>query len=574
MGVSTLPIEDNLEDQIRSSRTFTQRILTTLAQQATENWIEFWNGPTEQTRWSYAELSEDARRIAVWITKKGYRPGTTVVLAFSPGINFIRAVLGALHAGLVIAPIPLVVADDEHSARRLQLILEESPGGFILCDKPGWETCLTANVDNVALCLPEQNTLSEISTDTWRIPHTEPDDLVILQYTSGSTGNPKGVEITQRNLLENQISIVEITKADTSDVITGWLPHYHDMGLIGMFLHPLTVGCSLVFTSPAQFLRRPYLWLKMISERRATMTVGPDFAYAFVPRLTRPAQVKGLDLTSLRAVITGSEPVRWASMCAFDELTSPLGFKFASFRPAYGMAETTLLITGGEPERYPRILKADRDQLSEGQVRPAEAGHDATTLVSCGVPASQADVRIVSSDTGEEVAEGTVGEILVRGPWVSRGYRGRERTTQDFAARIDGIDADYLRTGDLGTFIDGRLFVTGRAKEVIILRGRNIFPQDVEQSALDAIGSGASGTAAAFELDDGIGIVIELTPEKLRENTEPLRQELAQVLRDRFGVGNVTIKFGRRGSLPKTSSGKVQRGKVRESMAAGDRGEK
>ena len=238
------------------------------------------------------------------------------------------------------------------------------------------------------------------------------------------------------------------------------------------------------------------------------------------------------------------------------------------------MAETTLLITGDEPDGYPRILKADRDQLSEGQVRPAEAGHDATTLVSCGVPASQADVRIVSSDTGEEVAEGTVGEILVRGPWVSRGYRGRERTTQDFAARIDGIDADYLRTGDLGTFIDDRLFVTGRAKEVIILRGRNIFPQDVEQSALDAIGSGASGTAAAFELDDGIGIVIELTPEKLRENTEPLRQELAQVLRDRFGVGNVTIKFGRRGSLPKTSSGKVQRGKVRESMAAGDRGEK
>lgn len=207
MGVLTLPVEDNVKNQIYSSRTFTQHILAKLDQQATESWIEFWNGPTEQIRWNYAELSEDARRIAVWITEKGYRPGTTVVLAFSPGINFIRAVLGALHAGLAIAPIPLVVADDEHSARRLQLILEESPGGFILCDKPGWETCLMANVDNVAWCLPEPNTISKISADTWRMPNTEPDDLVILQYTSGSTGNPKGVEITQRNLLENQASI-------------------------------------------------------------------------------------------------------------------------------------------------------------------------------------------------------------------------------------------------------------------------------------------------------------------------------------------------------------------------------
>ncbi|GAB3175712.1 fatty acyl-AMP ligase [Myceligenerans halotolerans] len=554
-------------------RTFSERMFRVLA--SADEHVEFWASADERTRLPYAELSRDARRTAVELRAAGFTPGDVAVLAFEPGIDFLRGLLGALHAGLVVAPVPLPTRGQPHAMHRLEAIAADAGSRLVLCDSAGAAVAAASAGEEVdvvvlpALDAGRRGGDGPSAAAAWEPPEVTPEDLVILQYTSGSTGSPKGVEISQANLLANQRSIAAALDSRPGMVIAGWLPHYHDMGLVGQILHPFAVAGSLAFTTPSQFLRRPVTWPRLLSESRATCAVAPDFAYALCAKLLRPGQVAGLDLSSLRTAVTGAEPVREDTLVAFTELMAGTGFVRQMFRPAYGLAETTLLVSGREPEGRYRVLHADPDALAGNRLVtvPEPAGVD---VVSCGTVAEGTDVRIVApEETPREVTDGVVGEIWVRGATVARGYRGRPATAEDFAAWL-GDEGPFYRTGDLGALVDGRLYVTGRIKELIIVRGRNVYPADVEHVAATAAGEAGTGVAAAFEAADGrVTVVVELMPWAAARTPDGLRAGIHRAVTDALGTGSVTVRLTRRGAVPRTTSGKVQRRRVRAMVEDG-----
>lgn len=564
---------------LETSHTFSERLFHVL--ETADEHVEFWVNADERRRTTYAELSADARRIAGMLHSHGYTPGEVAVLAFEPGPDFLRALLGALHAGLVVAPVPLA-SGRSYAEHRLEAITHDAGSRLVLCDASGQQMARSAPLgDHVAVVIlpaTDDDALETVDHAAWEPPTIRPEDLVILQYTSGSTGTPKGVEITQGNLQANQVACTEALGSRPGDLMAGWLPHYHDMGLIGQFLHPLAFAGSLAFTTPPQFLRRPLTWLKMLSQSRATITVAPDFAYAHCSRLLRPEQVAGLDLSALRIAVTGSEPVRQESIDAFSRLLEPTGFDPRAFLPCYGMAETTLLVSGHEPDEAHRVLHADPTALAAHRLATAPAG-TGTDIVSCGRPATNTDLRIVppgtDGHTGHDLPEGDIGEIWVRGPFVSHGYRNRPATPDDFAATL-GDTGPYYRTGDLGALVDGRLYVTGRVKELLIVHGRNVYPGDVEQTVVQALGDAATGIAAVFEARDdehptgAVHVVVELTPTAISRPEAGLTGHVRRTAIRTLGTTAVTVHLVRRGAIPRTTSGKVRRGHTRDLLARGE----
>ena len=464
------------------------------------------DGEGEEAHLTYGELERQARAVGACLQGLGLR-GERVILLYPPGLEYIAAFWGCLFAGAVAVPaypprlnrnlerLQAVVADARPSAALTngQTLSRLKP---LLHEVPALRALKWVATEEIDIC----------SAERWREPEVEGSTLAFLQYTSGSTAAPKGVMVSHGNLLHNQALIKRAFGQSEESVIVGWLPLYHDMGLIGNVLQPLYVGARCVLMSPVAFLQKPLRWLQAISHYRATTSGGPNFAYDLCARKINPAQSTTLDLSCWNVAFNGAEPVRAATLERFTEAFKFSGFRREAFYPCYGLAEATLLVSGSRAAR-PLVLKTvDKDALADGRVSElTEQDAPGHVLVGCGAASADQSVLIVNPVSLTASADGEVGEVWARGPSVAGGYWNRaEETESTFRACLaDAEEGPFLRTGDLGFVSDGELFVTGRLKDLIIIRGRNLYPHDIERTAEAAHVSLRPGGGVAFSVDVG-----------------------------------------------------------------------
>ena len=401
------------------------------------------------------------------------------------------------------------------------------------------------------------------------------DTLAFLQYTSGSTGVPKGVVLTHANLMHNSASIAYAFEHTRSGSGVFWLPSYHDMGLIGGILQPLYIGQANVLLSPMSFLQKPFRWLQAISRYRCTISGGPNFAYDLCVSKISPEQRATLDLSNWRLAFNGAEPVRAETIDRFTEYFEPCGFRREAFYPCYGMAEATLIITGGFKSAPPVCRSFDGEALEKNQVLDAlgdEAG--ARELVGCGANLLDQQLVIADPHTLTRAAADQVGEVWISGPSVAQGYWNRpEETAHTFQAYLqDGGDGPFLRTGDLGFLQDGELFICGRLKDLIIIRGRNYYPHDIERSVGASHSRLRAGQGAAFSVEvdsrERLAVVYEVERRQQRE-LEPVIEAIRREVATEFELPVEAIVLIKAGSIPKTSSGKIQRYACRQGFLEG-----
>lgn len=526
-----------------------------------------------EQRITYAMLDRRARSLAVRIRETA-RKGSRALLLVPPGLDYVAAYFGCLYAGVVAVPayppnprrpdprIPSMARDCEPevalTSTALLSRLDQWRGGDEHLGALRWIAA-----DEALDCAGE-----------WRDPDVQGSDLAMLQYTSGSTAAPKGVMLSHRNLLHN-LSLIRgafPVRHAVDDVGVFWLPPFHDMGLIGGILQPCYVGRGAVLMSSATFLQRPLSWLEAMSKYRATTSAAPNFAFDLCVERIKPEEMRGLDLSAWHTVFDGAEPIRAETIDRFTRAFAEAGFRREAFFPCYGLAEGTLFVSGGPWGQGPSTLDVSRAALEEKRVRPATAG-DRLRLVASGSPASGQTVRIVDADTLAPCDDRRVGEIWVSGDSVATAYWNKpEESRGTFDARVSGDDRRYLRTGDLGFIDDGQLFVTGRLKDLIILGGRNYYPQDLELAAERSHPSLRPGHAAAFALNgsDGDGerlaLALEVTRHHRESENEAVFSAVRRALAEREGVLPDVIVLVRQNGIPRTSSGKVQRRATRSML--------
>lgn len=521
---------------------------------------------------TFGQLTRRAQAIAAQLQELTC-VGERAILLYQPGLDFIEAILACFFARLVAVPVsPLRNARE---LPRLVGILQDSGARLVLSNSA------TRNVAGRTLgTAPLPGGPTWLSTDT--VPTSRADGFVpqlpdassmaFLQYTSGSTGNPKGVMVTHGNLIHNEMVIKNATGHDDSTVFAGWLPFYHGMGLIGNVFQPLFLGVMSVLMAPMTFLVTPGVWLKAISKYRATTSGGPSFAYELCVHRITPEEIEGIDLSSWRVAFNGAEPVKAHVIDAFAEKFAPYGFRRDAFYPCYGLAESTLFVTGGRAMAPVITLAVDPEALRQN--RAVKQADSSTVLVGCGRTNMGQSVVIVDPDTLEVLPDGRVGEIWQEGGSVTAGYWGKpELTAATFAARTADGEGPFMRTGDLGFLMGGELFVSGRLKDLIIIRGRNYYPDDIESAVYQGRPALRPGGAAAFTLHaDGDETKLVVVAEVQRTFLHRLEQRtyralLADVraqITDLFGLRLAHLVLIRPGSIPKTSSGKLRRRHCRE----------
>jgi acyl-CoA synthetase (AMP-forming)/AMP-acid ligase II len=531
-------------------------------------------GGLEPERISYRALDGRAKRIASWLQERGAQ-GERVLVLQSSGPQFAASFLGCLYAGAVAVPVP-PPGGTQQANERILGIVKDAGIGIVLTDSGNapdvsrqLASCGHGDVPCLAVDRPGYGDKA-----AWTMPEITGSSLAFIQYTSGSTSEPKGVMVAHRNLLANQEAIQRAMGTGPESVIGGWLPFHHDMGLVGHLLHPLWLGATGVLMPPGSFVRHPSLWLRMVSDYRVTCGGGPNFAYELCLQRVRDEELAGVDLSSWTVAVNGAEPVRTETMRAFSERFAAYGLGRGALYPCYGLAEATLLVTGGTPGRPPTELTVDAAALEGDALHPALADRPSRTLVSCG-RALDFDVRIVDPLTHEAIPEGRVGEIWVRGASIARGYWNRPAETEYafLSATADG-EMDFLRTGDLGARWDGELFVTGRCKDLIIVAGRNLYPQDVERTVRQI--SSLFGTGAAFAVDQGaeqseqVVMVQEVRTSKARDLDLPeLAAAVQRQLSREFEIPARNVLLVRPGTVRRTTSGKLQRDLMRRMFLKG-----
>src|SRR6185369_14888039 len=460
------------------------------------------DGEVEADRRTYAGLDARASAIAARLLARGAEPGDRALLLFPPGLDFIDAFFGCLYAGVIA--VPCYPPRPGRDQPRLKAILADAGARFALCTAAiaGKLETLAADDPEIAALVVEPSPPDPLSrASTSRPPRTGEGEIAFLQYTSGSTATPKGVMVTHANLVFMERLIADVFEQGEESVVVGWLPVYHDMGLIGNVLQPLWLGGTCVLMAPVAFLRRPRRWLEAIFRYRATTSGGPSFAYELCAEKIAPEDRGGLDLSSWRVAFNGAEPVRAAALESFAAAFAPSGFRREAFQPCYGLAEATLLVSGVRRPGGPVLLDVAAAALEAGRVEPTESGRR-HSLVGCGAVPAEQPVAVVDPVTLRPCAAETVGELWVRGPGVAAGYwRRPEESHEIFGAVLEGETGTWLRTGDLGFLRGGELFVTGRLKDLIILRGRNHYPQDLELTAERSATGLAIGSNAAFSVE-------------------------------------------------------------------------
>ncbi|MET9902385.1 fatty acyl-AMP ligase [Streptomyces sp. NPDC006446] len=524
---------------------------------------------------SYGRLAERSRAVAAWLQERGLA-GSRAMLLYPPGIEFICGYLGCLSAGVVAVPgLPPQGRSQNHRALlRMKRLIADADAKVIL----GGREAIAA-LAAMSEHLPELAEITCVATEdipdeaagSWREPDLTADSVAFLQYTSGSTSAPRGVMVTHGNLLDNERVITE-RMGHTPDVIeeydhelfVSWLPVYHDMGLIGPVLNAAYLGVTATLFSPLHFLQRPERWLTAISRYRPHTSGGPNFAYELCLKHATPDLLDGLDLSRWKVAFNGAEPVRAATLRRFTETFGAAGFRREALYPCYGLAEATLIVTGGSVEAPPTLATATATDGTGPHAGAAEARSADAAAVGSGRPGPGITVVIADPESQEELPEGEIGEIWVSGASVAKGYwRNALATRQTFRATLRGREGRFLRTGDLGFLRDGELFVTGRLKDLMVIDGRNHYPQDLELSAEMSHWALRPGCTAAFSIDGGRDgeqpvVVAETAPEAAGES-EKIIDLIRGAIGEAHGLPVRDVVLVHPGTIPKTSSGKIQR---------------
>ncbi len=520
---------------------------------------------------TYGELDREARRIAAWLQESRAR-GDRALLLFPAGLDFLKAFFGCLYAGVIAIPAPPPEASRlKRTLPRLRAIAGDAEVSVVISN-PGILPLVAGLRDEVpgleAIRYLDLGEIPTDSSDRWREPELGADDLAYLQYTSGSTTSPKGVMISHRNVLHHCEYLRRVCEYTPESISVTWLPYFHDYGLIEGLLEPLYNGTPCYAISPFAFLKRPFNWLQAISLQRATHTQAPNFAYEQCVRRVKPEQLAQLDLGCLHSAGNGAEPINPRVLEAFYRTFAPTGFRWDAFCPAYGLAETTLMISCCSPSMAPRIGRFRAEALGENRVVEAAGDEDSVReVVSCGRIVGEFDVAIVRPETSIRCDADEVGEIWVSDPSVARGYWRRvDETRSTFRAFLaDTGEGPFLRTGDLGFIRDGELFVTSRIKDLIIVAGANHYPQDIEWTVEkchpDVRPSGVAAFSIAVDGDERLAVAAEIERGSIErpEDTNAIHEAIRRAVTEEHEVPVHAVLLLVRGSLPKTASGKIQR---------------
>ncbi len=523
------------------------------------------DGEDEQIDITYEELDRRARAVGAMLQSMKLQ-GERALLLYPAGLDFIAAFFGCLYAGVIA--VPAYPPRRNRNMSRVEAIADDADARIALTVQQVLE-----RVQVVINETPNLQRLQWLATDRlpdgidqeWKQPDVHGDTLAFLQYTSGSTGSPKGVMLNHANLMHNSAMISYAFEHTRSGIGVFWLPSYHDMGLIGGILQPMYAGRPNVLFSPTNFLQKPFRWLKAITRFKGTVSGGPNFAYDLCVDKIAEEQKAALDLSTWSLAFNGAEPIRGATIERFVEAFGPRGFRREAFYPCYGLAEATLIVSGGFKSAPPVIRSFDAEALEKHQVAEALPEEEGTReLVGCGGNLLDQQITIVDPETRVRCPDNQVGEIWVAGPSVATGYwRRPEESEQTFLAQLkDSGEGPFLRTGDLGFILDGELFVTGRLKDLIVIRGVNFYPQDIESSVENCHADLRAGAVAAF-VDDRDGqerlVVVQEVARRRDLDFEDVFRRIRNCLATEHGLAVDAIVLIKAGSIPKTSSGKIQR---------------
>ncbi|HVF39588.1 MAG TPA: fatty acyl-AMP ligase [Gemmatimonadaceae bacterium] len=546
------------------------------------------DGEGEGAKLEYGELASRAKQIAAALAEREVMPGDRALLLYSPGIEFIAAFFGCLYSGVIAVPAyPPHPSQLARILPRLVAVTADAGISIVLSTD-----AITRMAPELAKVAPSFRNLPWMATDlvtgddlnAWSRPRVNTGSIAFLQYTSGSTAAPKGVMVTHGNLMHNLGYLDHLAENDDTSVAVSWLPVIHDMGLIEAVLLPAYSGYPSYLMAPDAFLQRPLRWLQAITKYNATNSGGPNFAFDLCVRKVSPEQLDALDLSSWRCAYNGAEPIRRDTLTRFYTTFRRAGFRWKSFFPVYGLAESTLLVSSGRRTDAPLTCDIDAESLAEGRfvAVPPHSAQRTVPAVACGHAWLGTEIRIVDPETHEECAPNRVGEIWIASPSVTLGYwRRPEQTQLTFGARLSTGEGPFLRTGDLGVMHEGQLVVTGRLKDVLIVRGAKHYPQDLEFTAEARHPAVRPGCCAAFAFRHGdsesAGLIAEIDTRRLGEKfdvngEEELREVVAAIRQgivDHHGVQLQAVALIAPGGIPKTTSGKLQRHACRAAFESG-----
>lgn len=523
------------------------------------------NGERVTETVSYGEMDLRARALAARLQKLT-RAGDRVLLVYNSCIENMVSFFGCLYAGVIAVPV-VFPHKGSHNTRLENIILDCD--ARLALSTQGQIIEIERRFHNGLLLRPftwlASDTVLPAEAVDWKNPAPNHDTLAFLQYTSGSTGTPKGVAVSHGNLLCNQAMMQHAFGTTQDSTVVSWLPIFHDMGLIGQMLHAFYAGTTCVFMPPMSFLQQPSRWLTAISSYKAHLSGGPNFSYELCEKKVPAELVEKLDLSTWRVALNGAEPIRYDALEGFSRKFAASGFRKSAFYPGYGMAEATLIISGPSPHDEPVYRWVDREALRHDRIVARPAGEpSAQPLVGCGSSILDETVVIVDAD-GDICAHDRIGEIWVAGNHVARGYwEHREATRETFHGYLKDGRGPFLRTGDLGFLQDGTLFITGRLKEAIILQGVKYYPHDIEACIYSALPEVRHQGVAAFSIEGASGEQVVVAAEIEREllRTADLRAiagSIRRVVSEEYGIVLRDVVLIRPGTLPKTTSGKIQR---------------
>jgi acyl-CoA synthetase (AMP-forming)/AMP-acid ligase II len=531
----------------------------------------------EQETLTYAELDRLARAYAAQLQLHA-EPSARAMLMFPSCLAFVVGFFACHYAGLIPVPIP---APRGGRLRDAALGIAEDCHATVTLSLPSH--CRVIEQALSALRRPMVHLAIDIAgppqAPAGFRPHlADAEEFAFIQYTSGSTSAPKGVLVSHRNLAANLAMMTGAFEADSRTTYVGWAPLYHDMGLIANMLTPFYLGALCVLMAPASFAQRPWLWLRAITDYRAHISGGPNSAYDLCVDRRERVLAEKIDLRSWRLSFNSAEPVRAETLTRFIQTFAPVGYRAKTMYPCYGMAEATLLVSGGKPGAGPKLLDVSKAALATDRVRAPAGRRDAQRLVGCGRALRGEHIRVVDGTTLAPLADGEVGEIMVAGPHLPERYWNKpEASQQTFHVKLAGEEGRFLRTGDLGFLRDGELYITGRCKDLIIVRGRNLYPQDMELVAERAAAGLRRNSGAAFSagLEPSSGETVVLVQEVERTarrsiDTAACMNAIRKAIFDEFEVTVRHVILVEPGSLPRTSSGKIQHGEARRRFLAGE----
>ncbi len=560
----------------------TGTLATSLAERAAATpddvaYLALARGEDEAGALRFAELEARVRAVAAGL-RRHCGPGDRVLLLFPTGPEFVVGFYACAYAGVVaVAVQPPEGWRLRVASARMEAIREDSGAAAVLATHAMREELGgTIARDSATWSLPWVLTDAEAPAPAGDGPLADPaaGDPALIQYTSGSTGTPKGVVLTHANLVAQGALLEAETAAEPGATSVSWPPLHHDMGIVSAVVLPVRAGMRCVMLSPLSFVQRPARWLRAISRYGAVFSGGPTFAYDQCARRVTFEERAGLDLSSWRTAFIGAEPLRADVIERFTRAFAPVGFARESLWASWGLAESTCVVTGSPPPQRFSVRHVDRDRLAAGEaVDAAPDAPGAPAKVGSGRPIGGHETLVVDPEQREEVPDGRVGELWVRGPSVGLGYWGREEATAaTFGGRLAGGGGPFLRTGDLGFARDGEVFVTGRLKELIVTRGRTIAPDDVELAAALSHPSVEAGAAAAFAVDDGGEerlVVVHEADAGAAEAADEAVEAIRRAVRNEIGVSPARVVLVAPRSIPRTASGKVRRGSCREELLAG-----